>query len=863
MYEWLTGAVCESSQVITANRRLARVLTNVYCQQQLELGHSAWRSPPIRSWQDWLGDLYTVAELASVLPIRINSHQSRVLWERCLRREVADPLLNMPMLVRQARESWARLHDFEVPLAVCTESATGRDQNIFARAANGYRSILEAEGWVDEAGIAEKVVAGIRNGAAPVPARVTLAGFDRLTPQVETVLDTLRSAEVTVDVVSGQSGAGFANIQSYDNADAEMRAAGAWARRQLQESPDRIVGIVATHLEQDAERCARLVREGLVPGWQYAGEIYENAVNVSYGSSLGEYPAIAIALLSLRWLRDDLAGRDVSTLLRSPAIGAWPGGGRSRLELHLRRHPDRHWSPAMILGLFRGREEGPDARDWLQRVSSIDAARQQLPQRAAPSEWVVSFDDMLEALNWPGEQPLNSHEFQLVNRWRELLNDFARLRLVSASMSAGEALRRLGAMAGETVFQPESDGAIVQLLGPLEAAGMEFDRLWVSGLSASSWPPPGRPSVLLSRRLQQSYGMPDADPDDTLAYAMRVLARLAASASEVKGSFALTDADAEQTVSGLLDNDPVGVEASASDPGWHAAEMVTMASSKVVASDPVPPVLDNESITGGASTINHQIHEPFSAFCYGRLAVRPLAGIASGLAAGLRGSLIHDALRNLYSERPSQVEIASWDEEQRCKRIDAALHGVFHKQDRYADPVLRCLLQLERQRNASLLHAVVELDVTRTPFSVLDVEAALETAIEGIRLRLRIDRVDRIDDGGLVILDYKTGAKKAFRSRDGLPNDMQLVVYALAVSEPVAGLGLINVDSRAVDINGAGSDFTPDLDWDETLANWKSEVSDAAHEIRRGDVRINGLLDRRGSRPLSLLSRIAELRRDD
>ena len=863
MYEWLTDALRESSQVVTANRRLARVLTDHYGQQQLELGRSAWRSPAIRSWQDWLGDVYTVAELSSAHPVRINPHQSRVLWEKCLRREIADPLLNMPMLVRQARETWARLHEFEVPLGVCAESAAGRDQNIFARAAKGYQSILDAEGWVDEAGLAKQVTAMISGGVAPLPARVTLAGFDRLSPQVESVLDTLRASAVSVIEATGQSGADVAKIHSYDNADAEMRAAGAWARKQLQESPDGIVGIVAMHLDKDAPRCARLVREGLVPGWQCAGDEYEGAVNVSFGGSLSEYPAIAVALLALRWLHSDLAGRDVSTLLRSPAFGASSTGGRSRLELSLRRHPDRSWSPAMVLGLFRNRAADADARDWLQRVSSIDTRRQQLPRRAAPSEWVVLIDDTLKALNWPGGQPLDSHEFQLVNRWRELLNDFARLGLVSASMTPGEALRRLAAMAGETVFQPESKGAIAQLLGPLEAAGMEFDRLWVSGLSAANWPPPGRPSALLSRRLQRNYGMPDADPDDTLAYAERVLTRLFAAAKQVQGSFSVTDGDAEQTASGLLDNRSQSSETNARDPGWYAAQLVRVTSPKSFSSDPVPPVSNVESITGGASTINHQLHEPFSAFCYGRLGIRPLTGIASGLAASLRGSLIHDALRNLYAERPSQAEIVSWDEEHRRQRIDTALRAAFGDHDRYADAVLRALLQLEQRRDATLLHAVVEQDAARPAFNILEVEAALETAIQGVRLSLRIDRVDQLDDGGLVILDYKTGSRKAFRNRDGLPNDMQLVVYALAVSDAVAGLGLINIDSRAVDLNGAGRAFTPDLDWDEALAGWQREVSDAAHDIQRGDVRINGLLDRRAARPLSLLSRIAELRRDD
>ena len=108
-------------------------------------------------------------------------------------------------------------------------------------------------------------------------------------------------------------------------------------------------------------------------------------------------------------------------------------------------------------------------------------------------------------------------------------------------MTFGEVLVRLRTMAAETLFQPESDGAIVQVLGPLEAAGMQFDRLLITGLSAGSWPPPARPLALLSRELQRRFGMPDAEPEDTLDYARRVLTRLFGSAASVEASFALTD----------------------------------------------------------------------------------------------------------------------------------------------------------------------------------------------------------------------------------------------------------------------------------------------------------------------------------
>ena len=862
MHAWLTEALRESSHVVTANRRLARVLTAEFARQQLALGRSTWRTPTIRSWQDWLGNLLATAALTQSMPARINSHQSRVLWERCLHREVADPLLNMSMLVRQARESWARMHEFTAPLSACEASAIGRDQHIFARAARSYQSILAGENWVDEACIAGQVTGLIRNASVDLPQRVTFAGFDRLSPQVMAVIDALREIGVIAAEAPRPTTVRKAIIHRYENPDAELRAAGAWARNELQESPDQVIAIVATHLEQNAERCARLVREGLAPGWQHGGPEHQAAVNVSYGGRLSAYPAIAIALLALRWLQNDLTGRDVSLLLRSSTISSHRTCGRSRLELSLRRVPDRSWSPAMLLGYLDGCDDTPDARDWLRRVKTIDKLRADLPRRATPSAWVELIDNTLSKLNWPGERSLDSQEFQLTNRWRELLNDLARLQLVSSTMTLAEVLQRLTTMAAETVFQPESGSAMVQLLGPLEAAGMQFDRLWISGLSAANWPPPGRPSALLSRELQRRYGMPDADPDDTLDYARRVLARLVASAVHVEGSYPLTDGDAEQTETGLLRDLSTQSAADPTDPGWYATKLVSVTNPVFVAMDPVPPVSDDESISGGAATINHQLREPFSAFAYGRLGIRPLLGISSGLVASLRGSLIHDALSNLYSESPSQAEIASWDEASRQERIELSLRAAFVRHERYADPVLRALLQLERQRDAELLRQVITLDTVREPFRIAQVEASLDVLLDGIRLVLRIDRIDQRDDSKSVILDYKTGLRKSFRRSDGMPNDMQLVVYACAVSEPVIGLGLINVDSRSVDIDAAGTEFTPELDWSETLSRWKQEVQVAAKDLRRGDVRINGLLDRQAARSLSLLSRIAELRRE-
>ena len=622
------------------------------------------------------------------------------------------------------------------------------------------------------------------------------------------------------------------------------------------------MAIIATNLEDDAERVRRLVLEGLVPGWQYGEGLHKAALNVSYGRKLRDFPAVATALLVLRWLGDDLSAREISLLLRTSLIGGAARGGRARLELKLRELPDRAWSPALLLRALRAREDDDDAAAFLRCVRRTGEQRRSIRGKATPAQWAERFDRYLGDLEWPGTDSLGSLDFQLVNRWRELLNEFARLELVRPEMSFREALGRLGTLAGDTVFQPESENAVVQLLGPLEAAGMEFDALWISGLSANNWPPVGRPSALLSRKLQRDHRMPDADPSDTALYAKRVLTRLGSSAANVRCSYPRTDGDAEQTATTLLGNLADAADAMPRDEGWFASSLLGRRNLVSEHHDPLPPVAGEEVVAGGAATVQKQLSNPFAAFVAGRLGVRYMPAITTGLAANLRGNLLHDALHALYESLPTSADIASWSAHDLRARIDAAVDNAFGRHERHADTVLRRLFALERERAKSLVARVVDLDRKRTAFAIHGVEGTTNAEINGVKLTLRFDRIDRLPDGDLVILDYKTGAFKKFLAADGHPRDFQLVVYACTLQTDVAGLGLVNIDSRQVLIDGAGEPFGDEQDWHRRLGGWKAEVRNAVDVISRGDVRVNAHLALNDARPLALLSRFAELRRD-
>ena len=438
------------------------------------------------------------------------------------------------------------------------------------------------------------------------------------------------------------------------------------------------------------------------------------------------------------------------------------------------------------------------------------------------------------------------------------MNDLARLDLVSPSMSLKTAIRRLELMAGETVFQPESDAGAVQLMGPLEASGAQFDALWISGLTAAKWPPPGNPTPLISRRLQRDKGMPDAEPSDTVAYARGLLLRMGCSAPDIVCSYALIEDDAQQTPSDLVQILAPRVDVSQSDPGWHAAHLSAITGT-TTAMEVAPRIAPHERIAGGAGTIQRQLNNPIDAFVTGGLGVRNLQPQAVGLPASLRGNIIHEALYRLYSDTPTHHDLSAWNDESLTLRIEDAVESAFLRHERNADDVLIALFRIERLRVSALLRQFVNVDKARGEFSTVAVEQDLALTEGDVCLQLRVDRIDRLPDGAMLVLDYKTGGKKSLLDSNGMPKEIQLIAYALALEEPVSAIALVNIDSREISFSGAGTGFTDDAHWHETLSSWKRLVRTACREFGDGDVRINAAQSVKDARDFNLLSRYTEL----
>ncbi len=859
MYSWLQEAVSDQREIVTASRRLARELRDSYNQQQFAAGHQAWLTPTIFSWHDWLSSQLDRVRQPDGLPRILDPASSALVWERCLRQLCPDGLPGIGGLVRQAIQSWLRAQDWGIPVTALRDSARSQDERIFAAAAHDYQRRLQDNNWIDAGGKAGLVTRLVEAGTIIPSANVTFAGFDRVSPAVQQIIMALKEAGASVHTAPEPANHNAPSCLSFDHADAELRAAGTWARLQLDGDPAAKIAIVVPGLEVCSASATRLIREGLVPGWQYGGSAFASATNVSYGRRLADYPAVSIALLALRWAHRSLSSREISLLLRSRCLVSDETTGRCRLEIEMRGHPDRNWSPEDFSSVFKADDDAEDAQRFLDCVATLASFRSSQGDRLRPGEWVRRIDSLLTQLHWPGPAVLESDEFQLVNRWRELLNEYARIEIVAPLVDFGAVVQRLGSMATDILYQPDNGPGVVQVLGVLEATGMEFDHVWVCGMDSSQWPPATTPARFISLSLQRQYRMPDATPADTLEFGRQVLRGFAAAGKRCVFSSVTCSEELELTPTSLLDELGCVAADQAEDPGWYAATLVTADALPVELDDPAPPVGTHEKIRGGAYTVQRQFKEPFSAFVHGRLGVRLLDKFAPGLSPGVRGNIVHASLHNLLVSRPSQDTITGWTEKERLRRIGSAVDAALAEHGRRADSILRRILRCERERLLRLLDSFLSAETERVSFAIAEVEHNVAYSKFGIELGLRIDRIDRLSDGSLFVIDYKTGIPKHFLGGSGELTDLQLVVYADALREAVGGLALINIDSRTIKARGAGAGGSWSKkyadSWEQTLASWRTEVHRTIEKFSAGDVRLNRSFSASEDRPLVILSR--------
>lgn len=800
--------------VITATTRLSRELRQEYDREQEAAGIPCWPAAHILPLSAWLQDLWKTRVFsdhgAAASDRLLWPAEERVIWEEIIRSQTGNTLLDIPATAEAARKSWGLVCDWNLSIDA-PEWKDSADPEAFLAWARAFRRRCRENGWCSNAELPSMLADLIEGGAVPVPEEVEFAGFHERTPGQQRLVDALGRRGVEVREREHPDTRGEAVRVALADVSREIRAAAEWARLTLENEPDAAsptfqIGVVDPDLEQHRSEIERVFGEVFHPRTRLRPDLDPNRLfNISLGLPASEYPLINTAFLILETDPRDIPIELASRILRSPFLHGSEAEMTSRalLDVTLRSRRQTHVSLWDVIGLARDEDTAHHCPGLVARIGPWTDRYRTLQTPRMPSDWAPVLSDFLGGLGWPGDRVLDSTEYQTLEVWRELLAELSKLDSVSGSVPLGTATGILRDLASSRMFQPESARAPVQILGLLETAGLRFDRLWIMGMHDGAWPAVRRPDPFLPLRLQRHFELPGSSPARELENHRMLTGRLLSSAPSIVVSHPEREEDADLRVSPLfisLPERPASELGLLASPGY--AEQLLDASSVETMHDHRGPPCGDAALSGGTYLFTLQAACPFKAFAELRLGARVPDEAAPGLDALDRGNLVHRILERVWERLGSHEGLLSETEDD--LEILVRLRVSTEVLNQLGDRALRNprFVEIEQARLEGIIGNWLQLEKERSPFTVLEQEKWQRTTVGGIEVSIRADRVDRLENEEIVIIDYKTGACSPAGWEGPRPDEPQLPIYAVATDDHVAGVVFGRITAGKVEFRG-------------------------------------------------------------
>ena len=295
------------------------------------------------------------------------------------------------------------------------------------------------------------------------------------------------------------------------------------------------------------------------------------------------------------------------------------------------------------------------------------------------------------------------------------------------------------------------------ILGPLEARLQHVDLMVLAGLNEGSWPAEPAADPWLSRPMRKAFGLPA--PERSIGLSAHDFAQAATApevvltrAERVEGSPTVPSrwlSRLETVLRALGLERRIDQEA----PQWlaWARGLDEPAAVRPVAPPEPRPPLAARPRKLAVTEIETWMRDPYAIYARHVLRLRPLDPLAADPGAAERGQFIHRALDGFIREWPDALPADAVD-----RLLDhgrAAFGDLLARPEVWAfwwprfERIARWLVATERARRplirpvATEVAGRMEFDGRAGPFI----------------LTAKADRIDRLSDGRLVIIDYKTG----------------------------------------------------------------------------------------------------------
>jgi ATP-dependent helicase/nuclease subunit B len=864
--------------VLTPSAELGAALSDAVERAHRQAGREIWPTPKILDFGTWLKAQHLERQLMdSSLPRCLSDAEERELWRRVVLESAASAQFLEPSGAARAAQR-ARRATFEYGIPRGAISAYGTDET---EAFEAWRAAFESRCRELRVIAADELLGGLDR---PDPPRQAADGDRRAAaltwiesplwrPVARRWLERNGGAPLLPEAASPNSRRAAPRTLQAASPAAELAALAEWARAGLEAQPSLRAWVSFRDLAGRREEVVDALDAALAPQ-RFSLDESEAAAPyaVAGGTPLSDHAPVRAALDLLTAAGGRVPFERFSALLRAPQLQASraEASAAARLDTLLRsRAPSeatlRDWL-ALAQGVARGKALEPPAA--LTRLGGALRVLEGLQGQHRMSRWLSIWIEAFEEGPWSLRAGWSSAEFQSAVRFRELLETLALGDRTFEHLSRRAAESILERAARDTPFQMQTGVPPIWVSSQLSDPWLAYDAIWVTGCDESRWPPPVDPIALIPPLLQRQHGVIAASAEAQLAFAADLQSRWIARARACVFSCSDPGEGRHVPASPLLAELGEGVPAPPLPTQAPVPESAMSVETPPVSSPPLwlaqqgeapvfeellderAPAVGTEEGTRGVATLRAQSQCPFRGFAETRLDAYALEQPKPGFNERERGQILHDALQGIFTEvqdsRSLQDLIAR--PEASAERIADHVHRAVEKQCAKRDPGGRWP-ERERARLQGLLERWLALESRRAPFRVEHMEEKGESAFHGgLAYKVRIDRIDRLEDGSRILIDYKTGWVMP-DWRGERPDNPQLPIYALLHREDLVAVayGRVSAAECRFVAESARGDIFPGVrasrlegmaSFAELVASWERRVESLAAEFSRGAAQV-------------------------
>lgn len=818
-----------------------------------------WASPDVVAGPAWARrECERQAERSPMdFPRLLSATEEWWLWREAAQEAAGEaPFLSIDALAESLQRAAVRAADWDLAAA---PGAPDSEATLFHEAQRAFTARCRDLGAASVSALIARLT------AARTDPPLRLCGFDALPRGLARLAgaSAAKRPDAAARALATPRGVRTADGKS------EREAIASWCRARLLERPDARLLVLAPGSAATRERLAALLRGCLDPALTLLdSDCTRPLVGIEGGESLALLSLPAQALLGLTVL----AGHRVEI----EALGRWltspywtspPAPARAALALLLRQRGTAQLDLRELFGALQlvPRELRPAARELEALVRR--GAGLLGEGSASPRRWSERFEAALSALGWPGALPADGALHQTRLRWRELLEEFGGLAAIVSSLARDTALGQLEALALRTAYRPADEDVPVTVSPMLADPVVVYDGIWVGSLSADALPMPPAPDPFLSLAAQVAAGVPEASASGRRAQAQALLAAWRCATAELVLSVPALDGDLELLPSPLLSD--LALQEEAPQSLWLPLRLHREGCTEGREDLHGAPYTAPAPLPGGTRSLTLQNDCAFRAYAELRLGAAAPERAEPGVPMDQRGLLLHTALQLLWEQLQTSETLGALGTAALealiadcVARAATVLQAEVRGRRRRGRPApdgqfdlfsaLSPALTRECARARILIGRLCELERTRAPFAVEATERLAELSLAGARLRMRLDRVDAVA-GGRIVLDYKSGRAASADWLGERPTHPQLLAYLTALGADVVALATVHLTAREVRFMGvaASADLLPRVralppvtgaaaaDWNRQQHKWHDLIERLICDFLAGEARVD------------------------